>query len=280
VARLVENGLHDNDRYKRASALEALESLSERRFTRLFFPILEVDGHRDGAWRDVAQRQWHLTLADVPTALNTCLASPNKWIVIGALISAQARAAAMGPAWTERLTEFASTAADAEIRGTARRLLGMEATDPHRSLSLTDVMLIFQRSLLFSSTTLEQRYTIARSMTEHEMLPGEVIFHEGDLNQELYLIVSGKVDIVQKRGVAMHTIATLSAGEFFGEMANFEDRPRSASAVAVGHGVLLVLSSERFRQIILQDPAISFEIFRVLCARIRRFDTEAMEVAR
>jgi CRP-like cAMP-binding protein len=43
---------------------------------------------------------------------------------------------------------------------------------------------------------------------------------------------------------------------------------------------LLVLSPEHFRQIVLQDPAISFEIFRALSARIRRFDEEAIEAAR
>jgi CRP-like cAMP-binding protein len=112
------------------------------------------------------------------------------------------------------------------------------------------------------------------------MLPGETIFHEGDSNQELYMIVSGKVDIVQHFGATPRTLATLHAGAFFGEMANFEGQPRSADAVGVEQGILFVLSPERFRQIVLQDPAISFEIFRVLSARIRRFDEEAMEAAR
>jgi len=73
---------------------------------------------------------------------------------------------------------------------------------------------------------------------------------------------------------------TLEAGDFLGDMAIFEDRPRSADAVGAEPGLLLVLSPEHFRQIILQDPAISFAIFRVLCARIRRFDEEMLEVAR
>jgi CRP-like cAMP-binding protein len=55
-------------------------------------------------------------------------------------------------------------------------------------------------------------------------------------------------------------------------MAIFEDRPRSADVIAAERGVLLVLSPERFRQIIMQEPAISFEIFRELSARLRRFD--------
>jgi CRP-like cAMP-binding protein len=88
----------------------------------------------------------------------------------------------------------------------------------------------------------------------------------------LYLIVSGKIDIVQRRGDIARTLATLSEGDFFGDMAIFEDLPRSADAIAAEQGALLVLSPERFRQIIMQEPAIAFEIFRELSARLRRFD--------
>ncbi len=73
VARLVESGLHDTDRRIRANALEALESLSERRFTRLFLPILEAGDSQQEDWREVARRQWSLTTTDIPTLLATCL---------------------------------------------------------------------------------------------------------------------------------------------------------------------------------------------------------------
>jgi CRP-like cAMP-binding protein len=123
---------------------------------------------------------------------------------------------------------------------------------------------------------LDQLRTIADHLAECQVRADEEIFHEGDLSHDLYLIVSGKVDIVLPRGDTDRVIATLTAGEFFGEMANFEDRPRSASAVAAEPTRLLMLSAERFRQIVLQEPAISFEIFRELCARLRRFEQEEM----
>lgn len=280
VARLVESGLHDTDRRKRANALEALESLSERRFTRLFLPILEAGDSQQEDWREVAQRQWALTMTDLPTLLATCLQDPNKWVVIGALLSGQAHAAPLGEAWHRHRESLATTATDADVRNAIKRTLGIATAEPHQSLSLTDVMLFLQRLPLYGSMTLDQLRTIATYLTEREMFPDEIIFHEGDRTHELYLIVSGKVDIVKRFGVTPHTIATLGAGEFFGDMAIFEERPRSADVVAVEQGTLLVLSPEHFRQIILQDPAISFEIFRALSARIRRFDEEAMEAVR
>jgi HEAT repeat protein len=272
VARLVEESLHDPDHNKRANALEALESLGERRFTRLLLPILAAEEEQQDTWRDVAHQQWHLTVTDVPTVLEMSVQSANKWIVIGALLAGQARAEELKEMWTTHLTHLATAAEDADVRRTARRIAGQAVEEPYQALSSTDVMLFLKRIPLYSSMTLGQLHTIATRLTEQEMRPGEVIFHEGDLSYELYLIVSGKVDIVQRRRDIARTLTTLSEGDFFGDMAIFEDLPRSADAIAAEQGMLLVLNPERFRQIIMQEPAIAFEIFRELSARLRRFD--------
>ena len=272
VARLVESGLHDTDRQKRAQALEALESLSERRFTRLFLPILEADGDREDSWREVAQQQWELSFSDIMEVISTCRQSGEKWLVIGALLSEQARAKT-NEVWRAHLQTVADTAEDEDVRHTAQHLLHANGSEP--SLALTDIILFLNRLPLFGSMSLHQLHAIAVQLVEREMRAAEVIFSEGDLSRDLYLIVSGKVDIVQQRGDTCHTIVTLSAGEFFGDMAIFEERARSASAVVVEPVRLLTLSPERFRQVVLQDPAISFEIFRELSARLRRLDEEA-----
>lgn len=281
VARLIENGLHDTDRHKRASALEALENIGERRFIRLFLPLLEGDASSQGAWREVAERHWGLTVADVPAMLQTCILSTNAWIVIGAMLSAQARLELRDDAaWQARLQDMTMQAGSADVRDTARQMLGLERTSWHLSLSLTDTMLFLKRVPMYSNMTLEQLRTIAAHLTERDVQPEEVIFQEGDLSLELYLIVAGQVAIIRQRpDHTPHVLVTLGAGDFFGDMAIFENRPRSAGAVAVEHGVLLTFSPEHFRQVIMQDPAISFEIFRALSARIRRFNTEILEMA-
>jgi hypothetical protein len=278
VARLVESGLHDPDRHKRANALEALESLSERRFTRLFLPILEASDGPNGTWQEVATRQWGLAFTDVSEMLETCLQSADKWIVVGALLAMHARVDGAHADWTRRLEQVATSADDADVRHTARRLLG-EVDEAGKVLSWTEMMLFLKRVELYSSMSLEQLRTITEHLTEQHVHPGEVIFREGDDSCEFYLIVSGQVEIIRERNGEPYTVVTFSAGDFFGDMAIFENRPRSAGAVAVEQGVLLVLSPERFRRIILQEPAISFEIFRELSARIRRLDQETVEVA-
>jgi len=269
VARLVANGLQDEDRSKRAQALEALESLSERRFTRLFLPILEAEGGL-GGWRDLAQRQWSLTYAGVDDVLDACDQSMDKWILIGAMLSRQMRTAAANGNWPQRLHAIEQEAEDADVRDTARHLLGLTAAEP--GLTLTDILLFLKRVPLFSKMSLAQLRAIAGQLIERQFAAGETIFDEGDFSQDLYLIVTGQVNIVQQRGNTLQTLVILNNGGYFGDMAIFEERPRSAAAVAASDSRLLMLSPERFRQTITQEPAISFEIFRELSSRLRRID--------
>lgn len=147
----------------------------------------------------------------VPHVL-TCLQSANKWMAIGALLSGHARAAVMGPTWAAILQHYATAPTDVDIRETAQRLLGTATAPAWRSLPLTDMILFLKRMALYGSMNLEQLRTVAAHLTERDVLPGGVIFREGDLSHELYIIVSGRVDIVQQRTEALHTLATLSAG--------------------------------------------------------------------
>jgi CRP-like cAMP-binding protein len=186
------------------------------------------------------------------------------------MLAGHARAVPRSARWRQQLEHWATSATDVQVQETARRLLGHEVAQRHQTLSLTEVLLFLKRVPLYSSLSLEQIYTIAMHLTERNVGPGETIVYEGEHSDEFYLIVTGQVDIVKAYGETMATLATLSAGDFFGEMAIFEQLPRVASVVAVEQNVLLVLSAAHFRRVILQDPSISFGILRELSARLRR----------
>jgi CRP-like cAMP-binding protein len=172
--------------------------------------------------------------------------------------------------WQPRLHAIEQAAEDADVRDTARRLLGLSTAASE--LALTDILLFLKRVPLFSKMSLAQLRAIAGQLIERQFSTAETIFEEGDFSQDLYLIVTGQVNIVQQRGNSLQTLVTLNDGDYFGDMAIFEERPRSAAAIAATDSRLLMLSPERFRQTITQEPAISFEIFRELSARLRRID--------
>jgi CRP/FNR family cyclic AMP-dependent transcriptional regulator len=109
-------------------------------------------------------------------------------------------------------------------------------------LSTTDKMFFLRRVSLFAAMSLEQIRVLASHLEEQHFLPSEVIIYEGEFSQELYLLMSGRVRIAKDYGGPHEcTLAVLTQGDFFGDMAIFESAPRSATAVAEEESELLVL---------------------------------------
>lgn len=106
-----------------------------------------------------------------------------------------------------------------------------------------------------------------RSMPE-----GTVIFDEGEPGYEMFIIQEGKVKITKKVRVFETTLAELSRGDFFGEMAILEREPRSARAVAMTDIKVLVLDVKTFETIIKSDPDVAIKMMREMAERIRNAD--------
>lgn len=105
---------------------------------------------------------------------------------------------------------------------------------------------------------------------------GTVLFHEGDRGEEMYIIQSGKVKISKRiRGVEK-TLATLEKGEFFGEMAILNDKPRSATAETVEESEMLVIDRKTFESLLRSNIEIAIRFIKRLAERLREAD-EQME---
>ncbi|MEO0236953.1 MAG: Crp/Fnr family transcriptional regulator [candidate division WOR-3 bacterium] len=111
------------------------------------------------------------------------------------------------------------------------------------------------------------------SKIERLLKDGEVLFREGEIGDEMYLIKSGKIKIVQKIGDEMKVLAVLSEGDFFGEMALIDGSPRSATAIAEGDTELITFDKVAFRKKIGEEPLIEY-IITELSKRLRRADEQ------
>ena len=98
---------------------------------------------------------------------------------------------------------------------------------------------------------------------------GQVLFHEGDEGDDMYIIQSGRVAIKKKVKDADTTLAVLEKGDFFGEMAILERMPRSATAEVVEEGDLIVISGEMFGDMIKANPEIAVRMLRKQSIRLR-----------
>jgi CRP/FNR family cyclic AMP-dependent transcriptional regulator len=130
---------------------------------------------------------------------------------------------------------------------------------------------LLARIPLFASIDAAALLDLQTRMHSRRFSRAETIFLKGEPGDTLYVIMEGEVKIVLAGSDGQESIlVVLGEGDFFGEMALFDSKPRSADAVAVSDTSTCVLHRDVFEQFVREHPEVAFPIFRALTARIRR----------
>ena len=101
-----------------------------------------------------------------------------------------------------------------------------------------------------------------------DFAPGTVLFEEGQPGDYMYVVQAGEVEIRRQVGETERVIAVLPAGEFFGEMAILNGRPRSATAVVRKGARLIVIEGKTFEAMLRARPEIALRIIKSLASRL------------
>lgn len=108
---------------------------------------------------------------------------------------------------------------------------------------------------------------------------GHVLFRRGDEGTVLYIIASGRVAITLPNATGEEiTLAVLSQGEFFGEMALLDNEPRAASAEVVEDSILYVLSRKDFLSFLMNHESAVMAVLSSLSRRLRLTDDLVAEL--
>jgi NADH dehydrogenase len=91
--------------------------------------------------------------------------------------------------------------------------------------------------------------------------PGQEVFRQGDLGDRVYIVLSGRAEVVHDGGGAARVIATLGRGQFFGEMALLHSTTRNATVRCVEPMDVLSLPKKEFNLLAANLPELrtSFE---------------------
>ena len=103
-----------------------------------------------------------------------------------------------------------------------------------------------------------------------QVLPGHVIFSQGDRGEAMYVVLEGEAQILLDGKV----VETVRGGGILGEMALIDAGPRSATAIAKTRCVLVPIDEGRFSDLVGRRPEFALELLRVLAHRLRRMDVE------
>lgn len=132
---------------------------------------------------------------------------------------------------------------------------------------------------LFRAVADEDLRSLARSVRERRFRRGEVIFHQGDPGAALFVVASGRVKISLPSDTGEEAIvATLRAGDFFGELSLLDGAPRSATAVAIDPVDTLVLQREHVQDLIDEVPAFRDALFAAVAGELRRITDHVGEL--
>ncbi len=135
---------------------------------------------------------------------------------------------------------------------------------------------ILRRSHLLTRTTLfgfmsdEQRYDIARLMSDRRLEDGEILCRQGDPGDEMYVIVEGEVEVVKTTPANPEgaVIAVAGPGDAIGELSVLASQPRSATMRARGDARLLAIWGPAFRKLVHTTPDIADRLIETLVDKL------------
>ena len=126
---------------------------------------------------------------------------------------------------------------------------------------------------LFESLDTEAANELCELLESLDAKAGAVLFRTGDAGDAMYIIEEGKVRIcVRIKDGHEVTLTELESGDFFGEMALLERKPRSADARVAEDARLAVLSREHFLSFVRSNPNVALEMLTALANRLRHTD--------
>jgi len=110
---------------------------------------------------------------------------------------------------------------------------------------------------------------LARNSIVEKFKPGDVILQEGEFGDKVCLLINGRVKVLKLADTKGKILFEMSEGDFFGEMALIDLRPRSASVVALGECEVVSIPANYFENLIHREPQILINIAKELSERLR-----------
>jgi len=133
-----------------------------------------------------------------------------------------------------------------------------------------DVVELLAGVPVFSTLVQDDLERIAQFAVPRQFDPGEVVFREGDASDTCYVVRDGRARAVRThRGGRTLTLATFGPGDFFGELALFEDELRSATVEAIEPTSVVAVLGPDMRRLMSEHAEISARLVIALGRRLR-----------
>jgi CRP-like cAMP-binding protein len=146
-------------------------------------------------------------------------------------------------------------------------------------MSELDKIQFLRQVNLFRSLSDKALLDLSAITIEQNIPPKVTVFKEGDKGDALYIVKSGKVNILKRNKAGVDSVlVSLAKGAVIGDMAIIDEQPRSASVATIQETCFLIITKDDFRQLLAEIPEISFQILKLTTERLRATNDHLKEL--
>jgi CRP/FNR family transcriptional regulator, cyclic AMP receptor protein len=149
----------------------------------------------------------------------------------------------------------------------------MGVNEVDNSMLLIEKILFLRGVPLFQEVPDEAITTLAGCTEEMEVSEGEEIIKEGEVDNTMYILVSGKAEVTSQ---GKH-IAFLGPNDYVGELAVFSPKERSATVTCKEWGAMLKLTQDNLMHYVGSNPSFLKSVIVGLCHKIRETNVKMID---
>jgi CRP/FNR family cyclic AMP-dependent transcriptional regulator len=123
---------------------------------------------------------------------------------------------------------------------------------------------------LFSALTSDELYQIREKIVFKRFKKNEIILHEENTNEFMYIMIDGEAKVVQTTSKGKEILVTMhQTGDFFGELSLIDGKTAPAAVWSTKDSVTAIISKNDFYSLLLNQKKVLENLLRIFCARIR-----------
>lgn len=120
---------------------------------------------------------------------------------------------------------------------------------------------------IFAPLSTEETGMLAQAATSHVFAPGEMVIRAGDPGSSMFVVHNGRVSVQISENGRARTVATLTDGAFFGEMALFTGEPRTANVIAIEETEVLEIGHAAMKRVFDTNPDLVESLSHIIAER-------------
>ena len=159
----------------------------------------------------------------------------------------------------------APTAAPAAAKPTPAEAAASEAATQAEVVSMMEGFEFLQQTPLFQELNLQEMRQFWMLFENEPQQAGAVIIQQDQPGKAFYILLSGKVAVERINDGALKKLAELGPGSFFGEMSLMDNQPTSATIRATEACEVVVVSREKFEQLMESNDRIALKVYHAFC---------------